>query len=632
MAGGGLAAAVPPREKLPSAVAAGPPPRERLPSAAARAGAKVALATKEVVKETKSGKVATKLEKVDVAAAAGVAAAAVPAAEGAVSVSEAALIAASGTASIAEPVVIGDSVEDRKRRIKNCVTAMKFAVPIKNLLTCYLLGPTIRGECGSEHMCIPWLNLLLMILDIAVFSAHLSMAIKQKVYRDHVTSFNFYILLLFWTLWNVCSHPFCRQHLLDLFAVAPPEIHVTINIVATAVCSSCVMPPPGLKHVLGLVGGQFFISLALSTVEALHFHMNSGWLSAVRLDIVMFNVAILLIGSTIIIGTMTVEKDIKSLAHEMETRLGPSGSFEDDLERRKRAVLTALCDAVLTTNSSFLVIGSEEGADKIFRRSMLNETLTDYFKDPTEKDKFLTAVRKQFPDDGAVGEGPKRMRLALRDNNNEPFEADIVVSDASTDEHGKVNKYMVGMHIRGEFRVRAAKRQQLSGTSDRRHHRDGGGTDAGEREVRAEGRRGDKAIGEPQGEDRTLRQMYDELSKELLVCFDSFLRPLPEPPDGSFEPGAASGSGGPSGSAADSGSGGGTAGAAATSSSCGAAEDAAKEDVGTGAAVQPRFHLRRASCEIFRRRTPLLGARTGERGHVDLRRLSLPEPSMGGLA
>merc|ERR1719436_1010172 len=116
--------------------------------------------------------------------------------------------------------------------------------------------------------------------------------------------------------------------------------------------------------------------------------MDSGLLSAMHLDVVMFNVAILLIGSTIILGTMTVEKDIKSLAHEMETRLGPSGSFEDDLERRKRAVLTALCDAVLTTDNTFHISGSDDGADWIFRRPMLNETLTDYFKDPLEKDKF----------------------------------------------------------------------------------------------------------------------------------------------------------------------------------------------------------------------------------------------------
>merc|ERR1719323_1003579 len=114
----------------------------------------------------------------------------------------------------------------------------------------------------------------------------------------------------------------------------------------------------------------------LTSIEVLNFHMDSGWLAAVRLDIVMFNVAILLIGSTIILGTMTVEKDIKSLAHEMENRLGPSGSFEDDLERRKRAVLTALCDAVLTTSANFTVTVSADGADRVFRRPMLNEVLT----------------------------------------------------------------------------------------------------------------------------------------------------------------------------------------------------------------------------------------------------------------
>merc|ERR1719436_1504061 len=171
--------------------------------------------------------------------------------------------------------------------------------------------------------------------------------------------------------------------------------------------------------------------------------MDSGLLSAMHLDVVMFNVAILLIGSTIIIGTMTVEKDIKSLTQDMEARLGPSGSFEDDLERRKRAVLTALCDAVLTTNSSFLVVGSEDGADRVFRRPMLNETLTDYFKDQAEKDKFLAAVRKQFPEDDSVGEGPKRMRVTLREEGGECFEADVVVSDANHDKNGKVAKYMV---------------------------------------------------------------------------------------------------------------------------------------------------------------------------------------------
>merc|ERR1711920_492434 len=144
--------------------------------------------------------------------------------------------------------------------------------------------------------------------------------------------------------------------------------------------------------------------------------MDSGWLAAVRLDIVMFNITILLIGSTIILGTMTVEKDIKSLTHEMETRLGPAGAFEDDLERRKRAVLTALCDAVLTTDRDFLIIGSDDAADRAFRKPMLNEVLTDYFKDKGDKEKFLAAVKKQFSEEDCCGgEGPKRMRVTLRD-------------------------------------------------------------------------------------------------------------------------------------------------------------------------------------------------------------------------
>lgn len=309
------------------------------------------------------------------------------------------------------------------------------------------------------------------------------------------------------------------------------------------------------------------------------------------MDIVMFNVAILLIGSTIIIGTMTVEKDIKSLAHEMEARLGPSGCFEDDLERRKRAVLTALCDAVLTTGSTFQVTGSDEGADRVFRRPMLNETLTDYFKDQAEKEKFLAAVKKQFPEDDSVGEGPKRMRLTLRDDTGEPFEADIVVSDASTDESGKVNKYMVGMHIRGEFR----NRQRTGGAvTDKRHNA-----------TAADGDRDNHR------ESKREKGMYDELSHELLCAFDAVLLQPCEPATPSWDDQADGCQGALP-----------AAGREPPGGAC-----AASEGSSVGGAP-PRFYLRRATCEVFRRR---LGARAGER-HVDLRRLSLPEPSVAGLA
>merc|ERR1712113_1064860 len=190
-----------------------------------------------------------------------------------------------------------------------------------------------------------------------------------------------------------------------------------MNVATIALCSTAAMAPPSMRHLIGLVSCEFLISLVLSCLEVLHFSMDIGWFAAVRLDIVMFNITVLLIGSTIILGTMTVEKDIKSLAHEMETRLGPSGSFEDELERRKRAVLNALCDSVLTTDNAFTITGSDDGADRVFRRPMLNEVLTDYFKDPAEKDKFIAVVQKQFSEEEQVGEGPKRMRVTLRNDN-----------------------------------------------------------------------------------------------------------------------------------------------------------------------------------------------------------------------
>jgi hypothetical protein len=305
----------------------------------------------------------------------------------------------------------------------------------------------------------------------------------------------------------------------------------------------------------------------------------------------MFNVAILLIGSTIILGTMTVEKDIKSLAHEMESRLGPSGSFEDDLERRKRAVLTALCDAVLTTSANFTVTGSDDGADRVFRRPMLNEILTDYFKDDAEKDKFLAAVRKQFPEDDSVGEGPKRMRVTLRDDHDETFEADIVVSDASTDKDGKVSKYMVGMHIRGEFRARTLEDARQKAARER-----SGGRHAGSDQ------HDQKRVPGDLGAEERAHNLYDELSQELLCSFEACLRPPTQ--NGTIYTVT------------------GVGGSETRADSCDAEPGAEP-----GADV-PRFHLRRATCEVFRRRTPLLASRSGDR-HVDLRRLSLPEPMSG---
>jgi len=522
----------------------------------------------------------------------------------------------------------------KAEKLRTALWMLKFAVPAKNLFSVYLLGPVVFGDCRTERFCIPWLNTLLLFVDVSAFTVHLLLGVKLQAYREQVLAYNFYILSVSWSLWNLCSHPLYRQYVVDLF-VAPPEVHMTINIVAIAVCSSQIMAPPSMRHLIGLVTWEFLISLVLSSVEVMNFSMDSSWLAIVRLDIVMFNIAILLIGTTIILGTMTVEKDIKSLAHEMEQRLGSSGAFEEDLERRKRAVLTALCDAVLTTGPTFVINESDDGADRIFRRPMLNEPLTDYFKDAAEKERFLAAVGKQFPEDDTVGEGPKRMRVTLRDDGDELFDADIVVSDASTDKNGKVKKYMVGMHIRSEFRSRTVapaagedgcQRNRTGFAGDKRHvacglDGHGVGNAGGFCEKGCWDRRGGAFVGAgvdakgvttdpPGGDERNQHHLYEELSHEIFAAFEEVLcLPSQERPKGT--------SGGE-----------GTKILNETSEKNGRA---GLPSLGA-AACKPAtpFILRRATCEIFRRRAAPLTSRAGER-HVDLRRLSLPEP-MNGLS
>jgi len=505
--------------------------------------------------------------------------------------------------------------------ISKAVWALKLVVPVKNSASFYLLGPVVFGQCRAERRCAPWLALFLLLLDVGAFTGHLFMITKSRAYRERLQTYNFFLLLVFWSVWNFCSHPLSRQRGPELFA-GPPEVHLLINVAAIALCSSTVMPPPSTKHLVGLIVVESLISLALSSVEvligvvisgieALTVSLDNGWLSSMRLDIVMFNVAILLIGSTIILGTMTVEKDIKSLAHEMENCLGPAGAFEEDLERRKRAILTALCDAVLTTTATFTVTGSGDGADRIFRRPMLNETLTDYFKDDTEKENFMIAVRKQFPEDASAGEGPKRMRVTLRDEQGQAFEADVVVSDASTDKTGKVNKYMVGMHVRGD-RSRALEdsKQRAARLAAAGHNvsaellaerqRQLAGNDNGTSEALRDGRdqhairrpallepsiRCDSRVTEVRG----LTRIHADLSCDLFRAMEGVL----PPPVVNAENGTSAHTAGIN---------------------------------SNGTPQQPRFHLRRTSCEVFRRRA----FRPGDR-HVDLRRLSLPEPATNGF-
>merc|ERR1719373_174187 len=99
---------------------------------------------------------------------------------------------------------------------------------------------------------------MLLVSDVTVFTGHLLLGIKRRAYQEHVLVYNFYILCVFWSIWNFCSHPLCRQHVVDLF-VAPPELHFMINVIAIVVCSSAVMSPPSTRHLIGLVIWEFMI-------------------------------------------------------------------------------------------------------------------------------------------------------------------------------------------------------------------------------------------------------------------------------------------------------------------------------------------------------------------------------------
>merc|ERR1712232_919254 len=119
--------------------------------------------------------------------------------------------------------------------------------------------------------------------------------------------------------------------------------------------------------------------------------------------------------------------------------------------------------------------------------------------------------------------------------------------------------------------------------------------------------------GDSLGDDRHQQQVYNELTHELLAAFDGVLVPPEERRPTDFFRGGGVGKG----SAADGGSSG--------SQRPGTGGEADKSMVSCGTSKLPHFHLRRATCEVFRRRTPPLASRAGDR-HVDIRRLSLPEP------
>ncbi|CAE7592481.1 unnamed protein product [Symbiodinium pilosum] len=306
---------------------------------------------------------------------------------------------------------------------------------------------------------MPIMSMLALFLDVTIFTGHLMLGYCEPAYRKEFPTNNFWVLTALWSIWNMLSHPFWRDNVIDLFVVWPPELHTVLNVTAIVVCSATQIMP-SWRHLACMVMGEFFLSLALSAAEVLSAFVEALDPSAfdsptVRFDLVIFNIAILIIGSTIVLGALNPEKDMKSGDPDVLSLTSAlhSQAFEDDLERRKRAVLTALCDTVLTTNAYFAISSSNESADRLFKRPMLHEVFTDYLKDNAEKAKFLSSMRKQFPEDDSLSDGPKRLRVTMRDAHGKLFETDVVVSDASTDlRTGKASKLMVAMHIRPEYR------------------------------------------------------------------------------------------------------------------------------------------------------------------------------------
>ncbi|CAJ1330513.1 unnamed protein product, partial [Effrenium voratum] len=309
-------------------------------------------------------------------------------------------------------------------------------VLIKNLTLFLLLSPSALAECQEHRLCEPVLSMLALFGDLTMTSAHLMFGFGETFYREDFPHHHFCLLAVLWTVWNLLSHPFWRDSVIDLFVMWPDELHAVL-MVASIWAVSATQIFPSWRHLACLVMGQCFLSFALSAaevssayVESLDFPLDSP---TVRFDLVIFNIALLIIGTTVALGSLGPEKDGKrdteglSLASALHSQ-----AFEDDLERRKRAVLTALCDTVLTTNAHFAVTCSNENADKLFKRPMLHEIFTDYLKDNAEKVKFLSSMKKQFPEDDSLSDGPKRLRVTMRDAQGKPFEADVVVSDAST--------------------------------------------------------------------------------------------------------------------------------------------------------------------------------------------------------
>eukprot|EP00434_Breviolum_minutum_P012770 symbB.v1.2.011254.t1/scaffold748.1/size165754/8 len=419
-------------------------------------------------------------------------------------------------------------------------------VLLKNLSLFLLLAPTAMGECQEERLCMPVISMLILFIDLSVCTGHLMLGFFEPTYRQDFISSHFWLMTVLWSIWNILSHPFWRDNTIDVFMVWPEELHSVLNM-AAVLAVSFTQTMPSWRHLACLIIGEFFLSLALSAAEVSSRMVEALDPTAVdsptvRFDLVIFNIAILIIGSTMALGSLGPEKDLMDTSTVDGLPLAStlrSQAFEDDLERRKRAVLTALCDTVLTTNAQFAVTLSNESADKLFKRSMLHEFFTDYLKDSAEKAKFLLAMKKQFAQDDSLSDGPKRLRVVMRDAKNKPFEADVVVSDASTDMRtGKVSKVMVGMHVRPEYRsqvLEAGKQRPRwsskgieppqASSQGQGLPRAGQGVQSSVNGVRRVSRE-EKRIGQPAkgGVEEQQRQSHREFSKELLSMYIDLLR------------------------------------------------------------------------------------------------------------
>lgn len=410
-------------------------------------------------------------------------------------------------------------------------------VLLKNLTLFVMLAPICFGECQEERLCMPVVSMLILFIDLSVCTGHLMLGFLEPTYRQDFISNHFWLMTVLWSIWNILSHPFWRDNTIDVFIVYPEELHTVLNMVAV-LAFTFTQTVPSWRHLACLIIGEFFLSFALSAAEVSSRMVEALDPTAldsptVRFDLVIFNIAILIIGSTMALGSLGSDKDMLdsttdglSLASTLRSQ-----AFEDDLERRKRAVLTALCDTVLTTNAQFAVTMSNESADKLFKRPMLHEFFTDYLKDSAEKAKFLSAMKKQFAQDDSLSDGPKRLVVTLRDAKNKPFDADVVVSDASTDMRtGKVSKVMVGMHVRPEYRsqvLEAGKqRPRLSskGVDPPQASQGASRAAAGTQSVNGVRRlsRDDKRSGPAAGAEE--RQSHHEFSKELLSMYIDLLR------------------------------------------------------------------------------------------------------------